>query len=88
MAEEKTEKIKSDKKKKKIEDKGVAQPNPLSKYLRETRGELRKVTWPTRPEALRLTWIVLGVTAAFAGFLWAFDALFSNVLRLLLEQII
>lgn len=88
MAEEKTEKVKSDKKKKKAADKNVAQPNSLSKYLRETRGELRKVTWPTRQEALRLTWIVLAVTAAFAGFLWAFDALFSNALRLLLEQII
>lgn len=88
MAEEKTEKVKSDKKKKKTDEKSVVQPNSLSKYLRGTRGELRKVTWPTRQEALRLTWIVLGVTAAFAGFLWAFDALFSNALRLLLEQII
>lgn len=88
MAEEKIEKVKSDKKKKKMAEKGGAQMNPLSKYLRGTRGELRKVTWPTRQEAMRLTWIVLGVTAAFAGFLWAFDALFSNALRLLLEQII
>lgn len=87
MAEEKTEKTKSDKKKKKS-DKNAVQPNSLSKYMRETRGELRKVTWPTRKEAWRLTWIVLAVTAAFAGFLWAFDALFSNALRLLLEQII
>ncbi len=87
MAEEKTEKTKSDKKKKKA-DKNAVQPNSLSKYLRETRGELRKVTWPTRKEAWRLTWIVLAVTAAFAGFLWAFDALFSNSLRLLLEQIV
>ena len=88
MAEEKTEKTKSDKKKKKATDKNTAQSNSLSKYMRETRGELRKVTWPTRKEAWRLTWIVLAVTAAFAGFLWAFDALFSNALRLLLEQII
>jgi preprotein translocase subunit SecE len=88
VAEEKTEKVKSDQKKKKTADKSAVQPNSLSKYLRETRGELRKVTWPTRQEALRLTWIVLGVTAAFAGFLWAFDALFSNALRLFLEQII
>ena len=87
MAEEKTEKTKSDKKKK-TSDKNAAQSNSLSKYMRETRGELRKVTWPTRKEAWRLTWIVLAVTAAFAGFLWAFDALFSNALRLLLEQII
>ena len=88
MAEEKKDKIKSDKKKRKTTDKNAVQSNSLSKYVRETRGELRKVTWPTRKEAMRLTWIVLAVTAAFAGFLWAFDALFSNALRLLLEQII
>jgi len=88
VAEEKTEKTKSNKKKKKAADKNAAQSNSLSKYMRETRGELRKVTWPTRKEAWRLTWIVLAVTAAFAGFLWAFDALFSNSLRLLLEQIV
>ena len=37
--------------------------NALVRYLRETRGELRKVTWPTRQESQRLTAIVLGVTA-------------------------
>ncbi len=84
MAEEK----KQDKKKKKAAGKKADQSNPLSKYLISTRGELRKVTWPTRKEAMRLMWIVLGVTAVFALFLWVFDALFSNGLELLLEQII
>lgn len=66
----------------------VPQENAISRYIRETRGELRKVTWPTREEAWRLTAIVLGVTAAFALFLWAFDALFANMIRLVIEQII
>ena len=66
----------------------VPQENPIGRYLRETRGELRKVTWPTRDEAWRLTLIVLGVTAAFAVFLWAMDSLFSNMIRLIIEQII
>jgi preprotein translocase subunit SecE len=66
----------------------VAQENALSRYIRETRGELRKVTWPTREEAWRLTAIVLGVTAAFAVFLWAVDSLFANALRLLIEAIL
>ena len=63
----------------------VAEENGLSRYIRETRGELRKVTWPTREEAWRLTAIVLAVTAAFAVFLWAVDALFANALRLVIE---
>lgn len=66
----------------------VPQENAISRYLRETRGELRKVTWPTREEAWRLTLIVLGVTFAFAVFLWAMDSLFSNMIHLIINQII
>lgn len=73
---------------KKEETAAVPQENALSRYIRETRGELRKVTWPTREEAWRLTLIVLGVTAAFAVFLWAMDSLFSNMIRLIVEWII
>ena len=52
--------------------------NALSRYLRETRGELRKVTWPTRQESQRLTAIVLGVTALMALFLGILDFIFSK----------
>jgi preprotein translocase subunit SecE len=73
---------------KKEETAVVAQENTFSRYIRETRGELRKVTWPTREEAWRLTAIVLGTTAAFAVFLWAVDALFANGIRLVIEQVL
>jgi preprotein translocase subunit SecE len=66
----------------KTESKGVKKPgnqlNPVAKYIRETRGELRKVTWPTREESQRLTAIVLGVTMAMAIFLGVLDFVFSN----------
>lgn len=62
--------------------------NPLVKYFKDTRAELRKVTWPTRDEAWRLTAVVLGVTAAFAVFLWGMDALFSNAIQLIIQQIL
>ncbi len=62
--------------------------NPVARYLRETRGELRKVTWPTREESGRLTAIVLAVTLAFAIFLWIFDYIFSNSFRLMLGQLL
>ena len=64
------------------------QPNPIARYLRETRGELRKVTWPTREEAWRLTAIVLAVTLASAVFLWFWDTVFSNGINWLIELII
>ena len=66
----------------------VQQENVLSRYLRETRGELKKVVWPTRDEAWRLTAIVLGVTAASAVFLWGVDAIFSNSIRFVFERLV
>jgi preprotein translocase subunit SecE len=58
--------------------------NRLVRYLKETRAELRKVTWPTRQQATNLTLIVLAVTVAMALFLGAFDLIFSAFVRALL----
>ena len=55
------------------------------RYLRETRAELKKVTWPTREEAMNLTYIVLGVTLAFALFLGLLDWLFTQLFQLVLS---
>ncbi len=69
-------------------EKTANRPNPISRYWKETRGELRKVAWPSREDSQRLTLIVIAVTLMFALFLWVFDLLFSNVIQLLIEQII
>jgi preprotein translocase subunit SecE len=61
--------------------KPAGQPHPLVRYFRETRGELRKVTWPTRDESQRLTAIVLGVTAVMALFLGTLDFIFSRAVQ-------
>jgi preprotein translocase subunit SecE len=58
--------------------------NVLVRYFKETRAEIRKVTWPTRQEATNLTAIVLGVTVAMAFFLGAVDYLFATLIRLIL----
>ncbi len=59
----------------------------LSRYLRETRGEMRKVTWPTREEGQRLTLIVLAVTTAFALFLGLLDFIWSTAVNQLIAFI-
>ena len=59
--------------------------NALVRYLRETRAELRKVSWPTRAEATNLTLIVLAVTVAMAMFLGALDFAFAAFIRLLVR---
>jgi preprotein translocase subunit SecE len=74
--------------KSKSEKKTVGQPNAVARYFRETRGELRKVTWPTRRESWRLTGIVLAVTIATAAFLWFFDTIFGGSLQFLIERMI
>ena len=45
--------------------------------------ELRKVTWPSRQEATRLTMLVIALAAVMGVFLGAFDWLFARVFSLL-----
>jgi preprotein translocase subunit SecE len=63
----------------------VKEPNALVRYFLETRGELRKVVWPTWPEARNLTAIVLAVIVSGSIFLGGFDYLFGQLFQLLLQ---
>ena len=56
----------------------------ITRLYRETVGELRKVTWPTRQEAVNLTGIVLIVTFSMSAFLGIVDYLFSRVFAFIL----
>lgn len=58
--------------------------NPIVRYLRETRAELSKVSWPTRQEAVNLTIIVLVVVAVSASILGSFDFLFAQLFQFIL----
>lgn len=60
--------------------------NAVVRYLKETRAELRKVSWPTREQATHLTLIVLAVTVAMAIFLGAVDIVFAAIIRLLVTS--
>jgi preprotein translocase subunit SecE len=57
------------------------QQNAIVRYFRETAGEMRKVTWPTWPEARNLTGIVLVVLALMAAILGGVDYLAALVLN-------
>ena len=58
--------------------------NAIQRYFRETTGELRKVNWPTWPEARRLTGLVLLVMLVMGIFLAGVDFLASQLLNLVL----
>ena len=53
--------------------------NPVTRYFRETFTELRKVNWPTRKEATRLTMIVIIVLVVMSALLGFLDFVFARV---------
>jgi preprotein translocase subunit SecE len=59
--------------------------NGLVRYFKDTRAEISKVTWPTREEGTRLTYIVLIVTTISAIVLLGVDSFFGLVIALLLR---
>ncbi len=56
----------------------------IQKFFQETVGELRKVSWPTRREAIRLTWIVIGVIIVMAIILGGLDFIYSKFFAVIL----
>ena len=67
------------------EKKSKRKIKPLS-YFRESFQELKKVTWPTGKETLRLTIIVVIISAIVATFLGFFDFMFGEAINYLLER--
>ena len=60
------------------------QDNAIIRYFRETWFELRKVSWPTRREAVNLTVVVIVVTTVLSLILGVMDWVFSSAFGLFL----
>ena len=58
--------------------------NAIQRWFRETGGELRKVSWPTWPEARRLTGLVLIVMLIVGVLLSLVDYAAGEILKLIL----
>lgn len=58
--------------------------NPITRLVRETSGELRKVTWPTRQDAAQLTVLVLAVVLLSSMFLGLLDFLFRELMAFII----
>lgn len=54
------------------------------RLLRDSRIELRRVTWPTKQETIKTSWQVLVVVIIAALILWAFDYMISWVMKLII----
>ena len=66
------------------EKKSKKSENAIQRYFRETTGELRKVNWPTWPEARRLTALVLLVMVIMGIFLAGMDYFAHGLMNLIL----
>ena len=53
-------------------------------FISEAYRELQRVTWPSRDETMRLTLMVIAVSAAIGAFLFAVDLVFARLMDALL----
>jgi preprotein translocase subunit SecE len=67
-----------------VAEKVRSKPNIVQSFFRETTGELRKVSWPTWPEARQLTLLVLAVMVVMGIILGITDAAARVMLNLIL----
>ena len=54
------------------------------RFFGDAAAELRRVTWPSREETMRLSVMVISVAAAVGLFLFIFDLVFTRLFDLLL----
>jgi len=57
----------------------------LRQFIGEIRSELRKVVWPTREQAVKLTALVVGISVAIGFLLGIIDYAFAELFRTLLR---
>ena len=64
----------------------AAKPNMwqrLMRYFNDVRAELRRVVWPTRPEIINSSWIVVLTLAIFIVLIFVFDQLSTVIIGVL-----
>ncbi len=52
-------------------------------YIKETKAELKHVSWPTRQQTVMFTILVVVVSLSLAIFLGLFDGIFKRLLEVL-----
>lgn len=51
------------------------------KFLKEVKTELKKVTWPSQKEVVKMTGIVLGVSLTVGLFISLLDLIFTKLVQ-------
>ncbi len=63
----------------------VKKDNFIARYFKETRAELKKVSWPSRQDVTSLTFIVVTFTIFMAALLGIIDYIFAWVFSLIIR---
>jgi len=67
-------------------EKNTIVPSKVSKYLRDTKGEFKKIVWPNFPTVVKNTGVVLAMCAVTALIICLADAGLSEIIALLLGE--
>ena len=59
--------------------------NKVAKFLKEVQTELKKVIWPTREQAVRLTMIVVGVSLTVGLYVGILDYVLTKLVGLIVR---
>ena len=68
-----------------LETTGVKNAGSITRFMRETKVELKKLTWPTKQELIANTAVVLIAVVICAALIWVIDSFFNVVFRLILQ---
>ena len=61
--------------------------NVIVRTFREVRSEMKKVVWPTRDETVRLTVVVIALSAVISVVLFTADSLYQLLYTLLVSAV-
>ena len=63
----------------------IANVAPIQ-FIKEVAAELKKVTWPTRQETVKLTVVVIAISVMTGAFIGGLDAMLVKITELLFKR--
>ena len=55
-----------------------------AQFAKDIENEAKRITWPSRPEAIKSTFAVLVMSGLFAAFFAGVDSVFAWIIRMIL----
>jgi preprotein translocase subunit SecE len=58
----------------------------IKNYLKGVRGEVSRVSWPTRKEVISLTALILLLMIVLTIYIWGVDTIVQGILRVIIQR--